>query len=125
MRRQYHSRVVDRHTLIWDVHRLVELTRHHPVQQVALSSIAELDECFWFEGDAATCRAVALHTRLIQDTDLHPRSSVCCRPHHGRHAPRLQGAAGQWRQRERGALHAGSAARHIDADVDALSYDEP
>src|SRR6516162_6471679 len=48
MRRQYHSQLVGGHTLIWDVHRLVELTRDYPVQQIPLSRIHELDECFWF-----------------------------------------------------------------------------
>ena|SRR5688572_24729881 len=70
MRRQYHSQLVDGHTLIWDVHRLVELTRDYPVQQVSLSRIHELDECFWFSDEIATCRAVALHAKLMQETDL-------------------------------------------------------
>jgi len=70
VRRQYHSRLVDGRTLIWDVHRLVELTRSHPVRAVSLSSIAELDECFWFDAERPTCRAVALHAKLIQETDL-------------------------------------------------------
>ena len=73
MRRQYHSRVVNGRTLIWDVHRLVELTRTYPVRELPLSQIAELDECFWFQGEPATCRAVALHARLIQEVDpAHP-----------------------------------------------------
>ena len=70
MRRQYHSRLVDGRNLIWDVHRLVELTRSYPVRAVSLSSISELDECFWFDSEPPTCRAVALHAKLIQETDL-------------------------------------------------------
>lgn len=70
MRRQYHSRVVEGRTLIWDIHRLVALTRAYPVQHVPLSQIEELDESYWFEGEVATCRAVALHAQLIQATDL-------------------------------------------------------
>jgi hypothetical protein len=73
MRRQYHSRNVGGRTLIWDVHRLIESTRHYPVRQVPLSRISELDECFWFDGEPATCRAIALHAKLMQETDLaHP-----------------------------------------------------
>jgi hypothetical protein len=67
MRRQYHSRLVDGRNLIWDVHRLVRLTRDYPTQQVPLSCITELDESFWFGTEPATCRAVALHAKLIQE----------------------------------------------------------
>ena len=73
MRRQYHSRFVNGRNLIWDVHRLVELTKHCPIKEVSLSHIHELDENFWFETAVPTCRAVALHAKLIEDTDLtHP-----------------------------------------------------
>lgn len=70
MRRQYHSRMVNGRNLIWDVHRLVELTKRHPIQEVPLSRIRELDQNFWFETAVPTCRAVALHAKLIQETDL-------------------------------------------------------
>ncbi len=71
MRRQYHSRLSDGHTLIWDVHRLIELSRNLPVQQIALSEIAELDEAFWFdETTKPVCREIALHAKLIAETDL-------------------------------------------------------
>jgi hypothetical protein len=60
MRRQYHSRRIGGRNLIWDVHRLIELARQYPVQQVSLSRISELDERFWFDRVPATCRAVAL-----------------------------------------------------------------
>jgi hypothetical protein len=73
MRRQYHSRQVGGRNLIWDVHRLVELTKPLPVKELTLSLIRELDECFWFEGTSPTCREVALHAKLIWETDLkHP-----------------------------------------------------
>jgi ADP-glucose pyrophosphorylase len=37
-----------------------------------LTSIHELDECFWFQDDATrpTCRAIAEHAKLIEETDL-------------------------------------------------------
>lgn len=73
MRRQYHSRRVAGRDLVWDIHRLIRLTRGYPVRQIPLSSIAELDECFWFGSEAASCRAVALHAKLMQQADLaHP-----------------------------------------------------
>jgi hypothetical protein len=71
MRRQYHSRLRDGHRLIWDVHRLIELSRDFPVRQIALSGIAELDEAFWFDGATKpVCREIALHAKLIAETDL-------------------------------------------------------
>lgn len=75
MRKQYHFRQSGEGLLAWDVHRLVELSSGLPVHQVLLSSIAELDETFWFGpgGEEPTCRSVALHARLMEEVDLsHP-----------------------------------------------------
>ncbi len=75
MRKQYHARPSDQGRLIWDVDRLVELSAGFPIQKMSLDEIRELDEPYWFggEGDRPTCRAVAEHARLIQETDLrHP-----------------------------------------------------
>ncbi|NNE47146.1 MAG: hypothetical protein HKN37_10845 [Rhodothermales bacterium] len=75
MRKQYHSRPSTRGPLVWDVHRLVELSRNLPRKQVPVDGIRELDENYWFQTDGSvpTCRAVAEHARLIQETDLrHP-----------------------------------------------------
>ena len=71
MRQQYHSRLIDGRTLIWDVRRLVSLVENFPIKQIALTEIRELDECFWFDAvNKATCREIALHTKLINETDL-------------------------------------------------------
>ena len=75
MRKQYHFRPTDAGVLIWDVDRLVELSAGFPAFDVPLSEIRELDETFWFdvEGDVPTCRRVAMHAKLIGETDLcHP-----------------------------------------------------
>jgi len=40
------------------------------VKFVPLSSIREFDESFWFEGESPTCRQVAAHAKLIAETDL-------------------------------------------------------
>ncbi len=72
MRRQYHPQKTPRGVLIWDVHRLVELSRNLPVKLVPLEAIRELDEPFWFD-HAPSCRDVAEHAKLIVETDLaHP-----------------------------------------------------
>lgn len=72
MRKQYHFRPSERGVLVWDVDRLVELTKDFPRIQVPVSAIRELDEAYWFGGedDNPTCRVVAEHARLIQETDL-------------------------------------------------------
>lgn len=72
MRKQYHLRASPAGLLAWDVDRLIDLTERLPRQEVSLSSIRELDEPFWFldSWEAATCRAVADHARLILETDL-------------------------------------------------------
>jgi hypothetical protein len=74
MRKQYHFRQTGRRVLIWDVDRLVELSRDLPIVEVPLSRVSELDETFWFdhEGDEPTCRRVAEHARLMLETDLAP-----------------------------------------------------
>ena len=126
MRRQYHSRVVAGRTYIWDVHRLVRLTRDYPVQKIALSLIAELDECFWFAGEAPTSRAVALHAKLIQETDLaYPIIlSASGRVMDGMHRVCKAFIEGKPTV---GAVQftTDPDPDYIDADIDALPYDEP
>lgn len=70
MRQQYHLRIVDGHRHIWDVSRLLRLSRAFTVKHVPLSAIRELDEAYWFETGVPVCRAVALHAKLIMETDL-------------------------------------------------------
>lgn len=72
MRRQYHFHSRDGHTLIWDVQRLVELSKDLPVIRVPLSAFRELDQTFWFNGSKSrpTCRVIADHAKLISETDL-------------------------------------------------------
>src|SRR5215216_2702124 len=72
MRKQYHLRQSPAGLLAWDVDRLIALTADVVPQTVPLAAIRELDEPFWFGGgsEAATCRAVAEHARLIAQTDL-------------------------------------------------------
>lgn len=75
MRKQYHFRPADRGVLIWDVDRLAKLTKGFPRIDIPLSEIRELDQTFWFdaEGNRPTCRQIALHAKLIHETDLsHP-----------------------------------------------------
>ncbi len=72
MRKQYHFRPGDHALVAWDVDRLVALSKEFPRITVPLNCIRELDEPFWFSGgsDAATCRAIVEHARLIDAADL-------------------------------------------------------
>lgn len=72
MRKQYHSRRVGAGTWIWDVHRLVWLSKSLPVLSVPISEIAEADENWWFQDSDAppTPRAIAAHMALVQQADL-------------------------------------------------------
>jgi len=72
MRKQYHFRPSNRGLLAWDVDRLVALTAGQTPIEVPLSEIRELVELFWFDdgSNPSTCRNVALHATLINETDL-------------------------------------------------------
>jgi hypothetical protein len=72
MRTQYHFRKSDRGLLAWDVIRLVSLTKGFAVESVPLSQIRELDEEYWFgdESNRPTCRALAEHMKLVEESDL-------------------------------------------------------
>lgn len=72
MRKQYHFRRSQLGLCAWDVHRLVDLTRHFEHERVPLTAIRELDESYWGnEGpQRMTCREVVDHTRLMLDSDL-------------------------------------------------------
>ena len=73
MRKQYYSTPSDRGNLVWDVDRLVELSRHLPRRHVLLSDIKELDGESVEGGKPVTWRAFVEHMRLVQETDLaHP-----------------------------------------------------
>lgn len=57
---------------MWDVDRLVQQSAGLPRREVPIHAIQELDEPYWFDGEEPrpTCRAIAEHVRLIQETEL-------------------------------------------------------
>ena len=79
MRKQYHFRSSENGYYAWDVDRLMALTSQYIPQKVRLSDIAEINENFWFggPGDIPTCRLIAEHARLIEETDLRYPIIMC------------------------------------------------
>ncbi len=101
MRKQYHFRPGDHALVAWDVDRLVVLSKEFLRITIPLNCIRELDEPFWFSGgsNAATCRAIVEHARLIDAADLSNRfcrvngqSERRLREHAARSSPRNAGS---------------------------------
>jgi len=75
MRKQYYFRPSPNGYYAWDVDRLVNLSSKLTPQKIPLVDIKEINENYWFDedGNQPTCRAIAEHARLIEETDLsHP-----------------------------------------------------
>lgn len=72
MRKQYHFRDNEQGLLAWDVDHLIGLTLELKAVDYPLSAIAELNEPYWYgsEGDQPSCKSIAEHMRLVQETDL-------------------------------------------------------
>lgn len=71
VRKQYHFWPGPEGLDAWDVDRLIELSRNLPVVDVEISSIAEVDSVYWFDGHAErpTVRRVVDHFHLVQEVD--------------------------------------------------------
>jgi len=74
MRKQYHFWPGQEGLDAWDVDRLILLSEGLPIEQVAISSIEEIDSIYWFDAtERPTVRKVVEHVRLIQEVDIaHP-----------------------------------------------------
>lgn len=72
LRKQYHSRKIGPDVHVWDVHRLIRLSKAHAPQMMALTAFSELDEDWWYDhaSDRPTPRALADHMRLVLAADL-------------------------------------------------------
>lgn len=127
MRQQYHRRLVNGVAHIWDVNRLVDLSRDIPVQNVSIETIAEIDERWWFqhEEDPPTPRGIALHIRLVEDASLDYPIILC---EEGR---LMDGMHRVVKALSRGETHI-KAVRfeetpkpdHLDVDLSELPYDD-
>jgi len=71
MRKQYHFWPGPEGPDAWDVDRLILLSEGLPIEQVAISSIEEIDSIYWFDAtERPTVRKVVEHVRLIQEVDV-------------------------------------------------------
>ena len=72
MRKQYHFWPSEQGLQAWDVDRLIGLSKGLPRNPIALSSIREIDEVYWFDDakQRPTCRSVLEHMKLIEEADL-------------------------------------------------------
>jgi hypothetical protein len=74
MRKQYHFRAAKNGSGFdaFDVDRLIELSYGLPIENVALTSITDVDTPYWFytSPELPTVREVIEHTRLILEADL-------------------------------------------------------
>ena len=72
MREQYHFKSGPDGFDVWDVAKArFRLVKDTPVEDLPLSSIADIDREYWFDhGVAPTVRNVVEHCRLIQEVDL-------------------------------------------------------
>lgn len=76
MRQQYHIRKVANDTHIWDVNKLILLTANLQVTEIPVAQIKELNEAYWHQ-ETMTCKDIALHAKLIFDSDLNFPILLC------------------------------------------------
>ncbi len=70
MRKKYHFRKSELGLLVWDVHRLIDLTKDSDQFEIPISEIAELNESYWFNGKSPMCKDFLAHIHLIEAADL-------------------------------------------------------
>ena len=128
MRRQYHSRNTAQGNYVWDIHRLIELSRELPVIEVSVSQILENENAFWSQGPSRmlSVKDVALHAKLINETDLKYPIILCS---DGRLMDGMHRVCKAWIVGER-YIKAVQFSQtpgpdHINANLDELSYEEP
>ncbi|GAB2487985.1 hypothetical protein GCM10027082_44130 [Comamonas humi] len=127
LRAQYHFRPGPQGLQAWDVRRLVALAAPLAPRWVPLSAIAELDEPYWFsEHDPhPTTRALAEHMRLVQQADTAYPIVLCAE---GRVMDGMHRVVRRLLDGHDTVLAVQFAATpppdHLDADPDALPYDD-
>ncbi|WP_224728181.1 hypothetical protein [Francisella sp. SYW-2] len=72
IRPQYHFRKVKNDLLIWDVKKIIELTKHIKPKIINLTEIKEIESEYWYDSSSErpTCKNIVDHMRLINNADL-------------------------------------------------------
>ena len=71
MRKQYNFRPGQQGLDAWDVDHLIRLSADLPVEEVAVTSIHDVDTDFWFKfGPEPTVRRIIEQIRLIEEVDF-------------------------------------------------------
>jgi hypothetical protein len=71
VRKQYNFRPGQQGLDAWDVDHLIRLSADLPVEEVAVTSIYDVDTDFWFKfGPEPTVRRIIEQIRLIEEVDL-------------------------------------------------------
>ncbi len=127
MRRQYHSRNSKRGLLVWDIHRLIELSGNVPLSYVSTERLLEQERLYWFDPDnPLTAMDIAIHAKLIQDTDLKYPIILCAE---GRLMDGMHRLCKAWltQQSQLAAVQFAQTPEpdHIGVSLEDLPYDEP
>ena len=128
MRRQYHSRSTPQGNRVWDIHRLIELSRELPVIEVSVNQILENESAFWSpdSGQLLSVKDVALHAKLINETDLKYPIILCS---NGRLMDGMHRVCKAWIVGDRLIKAVQFAATpvpdYVNVNIEDLSYEEP
>lgn len=70
LRQQYHFRKYEEDVLIWDVNKIITLSKNLEPREIKLDTIKEFDTQYWYElgGAKPTCKNVVEHIKLINQS---------------------------------------------------------
>jgi len=70
MRKQYHFRPSNNGYYAWDVDKLVQKSKNLEVIEVGIDSIPEFNQNYWYNENPPTCKSIAEHFKLANETNL-------------------------------------------------------
>lgn len=72
IRPQYHFRKVKDNLLIWDVKKIINLTKHIKPKTINLTEIKEIESEYWYDlgSERPTCKNIVEHMKLISNANL-------------------------------------------------------
>jgi len=70
MRKQYHFKPSNNGYYAWDEDILIQKSKNLEVFDVEINSIQEFNQNYWYNENPPTCRSIAEHIKLINESDL-------------------------------------------------------